>query len=191
MTELDLKLIEIQNLYQEKKDIMSENFRMAQEVQNMRFMLQDRQSLISRLQFKLEQSNNDRSNDVQDGLSNNMSRMDRSISPQPPPNRSTNKENLSPSPMKQNIRPPQSILKTKSDVMDLTPSPNIGRKSDNSGSIIRGEKRDGGPSASQKAAEKVRNGLTDLKSKMQAMKEKKEQAEREMLAELEAYQKSQ
>jgi len=39
MTELDLKLIEIQNLYQEKKDIMSENFRMAQEVQNMRFML--------------------------------------------------------------------------------------------------------------------------------------------------------
>ena len=42
---------------------------------------------------------------------------------------------------------------------------------------------------SRKAAAKVRTGLTDLKSKLQAMKEKKEQAEAEMLRELEEYNK--
>jgi len=70
--------------------------------------------------------------------------------------------------------------------MELTPSP-VPQRMDKGDSTIYGEKRSGGASASHKAAEKVRNGLTDLKSKMAAMKEKKEQAEREMLAELEAY----
>lgn len=44
-----------------------------------------------------------------------------------------------------------------------------------------------GLSASQKTAAKVKNGLNDVKGKMQQMKEKKERAEKEMLRELEEY----
>ena len=42
---------------------------------------------------------------------------------------------------------------------------------------------------SQKAAAKVRNGLSDLKGKLAEMKQKKEAAEAEMLKELEEYNK--
>ena len=50
--------------------------------------------------------------------------------------------------------------------------------------MIRGDKQQGienGHSASQKAAARVRSGLTDLKGKMALMKEKKDKAEKEML----------
>lgn len=40
---------------------------------------------------------------------------------------------------------------------------------------------EGGQSATQKAAAKVRSGLDDLKAKMEAMKQKREQANKEMM----------
>lgn len=42
MNEAEKKLIEIDNLYNSKKDLMAENFRQAEEIQNLKFMLNDR-----------------------------------------------------------------------------------------------------------------------------------------------------
>ena len=42
--DLDAKLLEIQNMYNEKKDLLAQNFKMVDEIQNMRFMIQDKES---------------------------------------------------------------------------------------------------------------------------------------------------
>lgn len=49
--DLDGKLLEIQNMYNEKKDLLSQNFKLVEEVQNMRFMIQEKESQIVRLNF--------------------------------------------------------------------------------------------------------------------------------------------
>lgn len=60
----------------------------------------------------------------------------------------------------------------------------------NSSLIIRGDTqlgKENGQSASAKAADRVRSGLTDLKAKMEQMKQKREQANREMQEQLQEY----
>jgi len=62
--ENEKKLREIQVIYKEKNDQMQENFRLIEETQNMRFMIQDKDSLIKRLEFKLARGTKDEAIDV-------------------------------------------------------------------------------------------------------------------------------
>ena len=99
--------------------------------------------------------------------------------------RNQNKENKTPAAQTpaQNPRPSPSDLSFSATPVK-TPVQNQ--------SVIRGDsqinpQKEGGQSASQKAAAQIRDGLGDLQKKMAEMKEKKERAEKEMLKELEAY----
>ena len=58
--DIDKKLIDIRLVHDEKQALLTENFALQNEIQNMRFMLQDKDSYITRLQFIMERDRNDK-----------------------------------------------------------------------------------------------------------------------------------
>ena len=189
----------------------------------MRFMLQDKESLIHRLEFKLDREINDKGGKVGNGINNTFDNSKvvgnesispvkdqsrgRSIEPQPSHISRANKENSSPADIRRMNQPSYQKPEPQSDNRASDPL-GVSMKSQQNpfGPVANGNSfkspapannlntstQDAGANdltVSQKAAAKVRNGLSDLKGKLAEMKQKKEQAEAEMLKELEEYNK--
>ena len=64
IAQIDSSSVDIKTVFKEKQDIQGENFRLNEEIQNMRFMIQDKESLIKRLEFKLNRAQNDQGTNV-------------------------------------------------------------------------------------------------------------------------------
>jgi len=54
--------------------MMGENFRLSDEIQNMRFMVQDKASLIKRLEWTIERERQDKAENAQGDLSGTMNK---------------------------------------------------------------------------------------------------------------------
>ena len=68
--EAEKKLLDIHKLYDEKRLLLQENAQLKEECQNMRFMLQDKESLIHRLEFKLDREIREKGGKVDNGINN-------------------------------------------------------------------------------------------------------------------------
>lgn len=85
LSNLDNKLREINSLFESKKLLERDNELLLREGQNMRFQIQDKDSIIQRLQFKLEREKTDRARGLSVHMSDtlNQSRVDRSLAGPP------------------------------------------------------------------------------------------------------------
>ena len=68
--EVEKKLLDMHKLYDEKRLLIQENGSLKEECQNMRFMLQDKESLIHRLEFKLDREIKDKGGRNENGINN-------------------------------------------------------------------------------------------------------------------------